>query len=122
MPSRQRTQAYKSIMKVRPLYSRLGYLFKKSRTRREEMAMKEARRTEDQEKCQNRSIPLPSLRELRRSRGLSQRELGKLAQVSPGTVYRLENGLRGAYPVTVKKLASALGVSVVELLQERRPE
>ena len=122
LPTWQRKQAYKSIMKVRPLYSRLGYLFKKSRTRREEMAMKKVGWKEDQEKCPNRSIPLPALRELRRSRGLSQRELGRLAKVAPGTVYRLENGLRGAYPVTVKKVASALGVLVVELVRERRPE
>ena len=59
----------------------------------------------------NRSIPLPYLRQMRRSRGLSQKDLGQLAKVSPGTVYRLENGLRGAYPGTVRKLATALGVS-----------
>ena len=66
---------------------------------------------EDQLQHQNRSIPLPRLRELRRSRGLSQKELGELAKVSPGTVYRLENGVRGAYPGTVRKLAVALGVT-----------
>ena len=58
-----------------------------------------------------RSIPLPYLREVRRSKGLSQRELGELARVSSGTVYRIENGLRGAYPGTVRKLATALGVT-----------
>lgn len=84
--------------------------------------MKEAGWKEDREKCQNRSIPLPSLRQLRRSRGLSQRELGKRANVSPGTIYRLENGLRGSYPKTVQKLASALEVSPPELVQGRRRE
>jgi transcriptional regulator with XRE-family HTH domain len=84
--------------------------------------MKEARWKEDRGKCQNRSIPLPSLRELRQSRGLSQRELGELAKVSAGTVFRLENGLRGAYPVTLRKLAEGLGVSPAELVRERRPE
>jgi DNA-binding XRE family transcriptional regulator len=63
-----------------------------------------------------RGIPLPYLRELRQSRGLSQRELGELARVSSGTVFRLENGLRGAYPGTVRKLATALGVAPEELV------
>ncbi len=79
--------------------------------------MNKAGRKDDREQWQNRSTTLPSLRELRQSRGLSQRELGKLAKVSAGTVYRLENGLRGAYPMTVKKLASALEVSPAEFLR-----
>ena len=36
-------------------------------------------------------------------------------------MYRLENGLRGAYPVTLRKLAAALGVSPAELVREPRP-
>ena len=85
--------------------------------------MRDARqkKEEDAEKWTNRSIYLPALRSLRHSRGLSQRELGKLAKVSPGTVYRLKNRLRGAYPQTVRKLASALGVPPAELVQEHRP-
>ncbi len=71
---------------------------------------------EDQGRYRNRGIPLARLRGLRQGRGLSQRELGELARVSSGTVYRLENGLRGAYPGTVRKLASALGVAPEELL------
>ncbi len=74
---------------------------------------------EDQGQYRNRSIPLPRLRELRRSRGLSQKELGELAMVSSGTVYRLENELRGAYPGTVRKLASALGVTPENLLSKQ---
>jgi transcriptional regulator with XRE-family HTH domain len=77
---------------------------------------------EDQERYRNRSIPLPYLRELRQSKGLSQKDLGKLARVSSGTVYRLENGLRGAYPVTVRKLASALGVHSEDLLSKKSTE
>jgi transcriptional regulator with XRE-family HTH domain len=69
-----------------------------------------------QEQYRNRSIHLPYLRELRQRRGLSQKELGELARVSPGTVYRVENGLRGAYPGTVRKLATALEVAPEELL------
>jgi transcriptional regulator with XRE-family HTH domain len=69
-----------------------------------------------QERYRNRSIHLPCLRELRQRRGLSQKELGELARVSQGTVYRVENGLRGAYPGTVRKLATALEVAPEELL------
>ena len=79
--------------------------------------MKQARRKEQRAQCPNRSIPLPALRTLRQSKGLSQRDLGELAEVSAGTVYRLENRLRGAYPGTVRKLASALGVSPAELVR-----
>ena len=78
--------------------------------------MERTRRKEAREGCQNRSTPLPHLREMRQSRGLSQRELGRLARVSAGTVYRLENQVRGAYPATVRKLAAALGVSPADLV------
>ena len=71
---------------------------------------------------ENRGTPLPSLKEMRRRRGLTQRDLGALAKVSPGTVYRLENGLRAAYPVTVRKLAAALGVSPADLICEGQTE
>ena len=77
---------------------------------------------EDQGPYRNRSIPLPHLRELRQSRGLSQKELGELARVSSGTVYRLENGLRGAYPGTVRKLAVALRVTPEDLLSRKSAE
>ncbi len=82
--------------------------------------MEQCQGSGDRGKCQNRSIPLPSLRELRQSRGLSQRALGKRAGVSPGTVYRLENGIRGAYPSSVRKLASALGVTPADLVRGPR--
>lgn len=68
----------------------------------------------------NRSTPLPSLRNLRWSRGWSQEELGRHAGVSAGTVYQLENGRRGAYPATVRKLAAAFQIQPVDLVQERR--
>ena len=69
-----------------------------------------------QQRYRNRSIPLPYLRELRQSRGLSQKDLGHLAGVSSGTIYRVECGLRGAYPGTVRKLATALGIAPEVLL------
>ena len=36
---------------------------------------------EEQKQYSNRSIPLPQLRALRRSKGLSQKELGELAGI-----------------------------------------
>ena len=83
--------------------------------------MERAQRREHREICTNRSITLSYLRQRRQTKGWSQRELGRLAGVSPGTVYRLENGLRGAYPVTLRKLAAALGVSPADLVREPRP-
>jgi len=76
----------------------------------------------NQDRYGNRSIPLPCLRKLRQRKGLSQKELGELARVSPGTVYRVENGLRGAYPGTVRKLATALEVAPEELMYRRVPD
>ncbi len=69
-----------------------------------------------------RGIPLPHLKEVRQSKGLSQRELGRLAGVSSGTVYRVENGLRGAYAGTVRKLATALGVAPEVLVRGKRTQ
>ncbi len=82
--------------------------------------MNEVRRKEDRQQCANRSTHLPSLRAVRQSRGLTQRELGVLAGVSRGTVQRLETGARGAYAVTLRKLAAALGVTPSELVLGRR--
>ena len=84
--------------------------------------MEQSRENGGQERCRNRSTPLPALQRLRREAGLGQRELAGRAGVSPGTVYRLENGLRGAYPATLRKLAAALGVAPVELMRGGRPE
>jgi transcriptional regulator with XRE-family HTH domain len=64
----------------------------------------------------SRSIPLPALAEHRRKRGLTQRQLGELAGVAHTTVQQLESLTRGAYPQTLRKLASALGVAPEELL------
>ena len=82
--------------------------------------MNQQRQKELRHECCNRSTQLLHLRQLRQSAGLSQRDLGRRSGVSPGTIYRLENGLRGAYPVTVRKLAAALGVSPAELVREDR--
>jgi transcriptional regulator with XRE-family HTH domain len=73
-----------------------------------------------QDRHHYRGIPLPYLKEVRQSQGLSQRELGELAGVSSGTVYRVETGLRGAYAGTVKKLATVLGVPPEALVHRNR--
>ena len=56
------------------------------------------------------------LRELRRQRVLSMRELEERSGVSYNTIWRLENGLTGAQPRTIRKLAKALDVDPTELL------
>jgi transcriptional regulator with XRE-family HTH domain len=64
----------------------------------------------------SRSTPLPGLAAHRRKRSLTQRQLGELAGVAHTTVQRLETLSRGAYPQTLRKLATALGVAPEELL------
>jgi transcriptional regulator with XRE-family HTH domain len=64
----------------------------------------------------SRSTPLPGLATHRRQRGLTQRQLGELAGVAHTTVQRLESLRRGAYPQTLRKLATALSVEPKDLL------
>ena len=64
----------------------------------------------------SRSTPLPALAEHRRRRGLTHRQLGELAGVAHTTVQQLESLKRGAYPQTLRKLATVLGVAPEELL------
>jgi transcriptional regulator with XRE-family HTH domain len=64
----------------------------------------------------SRSTPLPALAAHRRRRGLTQRQLGELAGVAHTTVQQLESLSRGAYPQTMQKLATALGVAPEGLL------
>jgi transcriptional regulator with XRE-family HTH domain len=66
----------------------------------------------------SRSIPLPGLTEHRHRQGLTQRQLGELAGVAHTTVQRLESLRRGAYPQTMQRLATALGIAPEELLHE----
>jgi transcriptional regulator with XRE-family HTH domain len=70
----------------------------------------------------SRSTLLPALAEHRRRRGLTQRQLGELAGVAHTTVQRLESLSRGAYPQTMQKLATALGVTPEELLHGEKPQ
>jgi DNA-binding XRE family transcriptional regulator len=57
------------------------------------------------------------LRQLRRERALSQRALAREAGIGLDTVNKLETGLRDALPVTLRKLADALGVEPRELMK-----
>ena len=68
-----------------------------------------------------RSTLLPGLAAHRYRRGLTQRQLGELAGVAHTTVQRLESLSRGAYPQTMQKLATALGVAPEELLHGETP-
>jgi len=56
------------------------------------------------------------LRELRDQAALSQEDLAKESGVSRGTIADLEAGKRPARPSTRRKLAKALGVEPVELM------
>jgi len=64
----------------------------------------------------SRSTPLPALAALRRPRGLTQRQLAQQAGVAHTTVQQLESLNRGAYPQTMQKLATALGIAPEGLL------
>jgi transcriptional regulator with XRE-family HTH domain len=70
----------------------------------------------------SRSIPLLGLAAHRRRLGLTQRQLGELAGVAHTTVQNLESLKRGAYPQTLRKLATALGVAPEELLHGESTE
>ena len=58
------------------------------------------------------------LKELRRERVLSLRELEARSGVSYNTIWRIEDGRQGAHPRTIRKLAEALGVQPSELIRE----
>ncbi len=58
------------------------------------------------------------LRELRKRRVLTLRELEARSGVAYNTIWRLENNKGGAQPRTIRKLAAALGVDPSELVKE----
>jgi transcriptional regulator with XRE-family HTH domain len=62
-------------------------------------------------------VNVERLRELRRERVLSLRELEERSGVSYNTIWRIEDGRQGAHPRTVRKLAEALGVDPKELIR-----
>lgn len=67
----------------------------------------------------NRGISLCGLRPARQRLGLTQRELASRAGMGQGTITKLERLERGAYPQTLRKLATALGVTPSDLVEGR---
>jgi transcriptional regulator with XRE-family HTH domain len=63
-------------------------------------------------------VNVERLKELRRERVLSLRELEERSGVSYNTIWRIEDGRQGAHPRTVRKLAEALGIQPSELIKE----
>jgi len=63
-------------------------------------------------------VNVQRLKELRRERVLSLRELEERSGVSYNTIWRIEDGRQGAHPRTIRKLAEALGVQPAELIKE----
>ena len=57
------------------------------------------------------------MRRLRRERALSQRALARESGIGLDTVNKIETGRRDALPVTLRKLADALGVEPRELMK-----
>lgn len=57
------------------------------------------------------------LRQTRRERALSQRELSRITGVAHDSISQLETGKREAQPKTLRKLAEALGVEPKELME-----
>jgi transcriptional regulator with XRE-family HTH domain len=57
------------------------------------------------------------LRRFRREQALSQRDLARKSSVGLDTVNKLETGIRDALPVTLRKLADALGVEPRDLMK-----
>ncbi len=63
---------------------------------------------------------MPTLRELRLARALSQRDLAEQAGVTQKTVLDLELGRKEPLLQTIRKLAAALGVEPAEVDEFRR--
>lgn len=61
-------------------------------------------------------MDLPHLRRFRQRAILSQDQLAKRSGVARDTISKLENGQRGAYPSTIRKLATGLEVEPGMLL------
>ncbi len=61
---------------------------------------------------------MAKLKRLREEQVLSQRELARMAGLAQGTVWRLENGFKEARPLTIRKIAGALGVEPKELVKK----
>ena len=63
-------------------------------------------------------VNVQRLRELRRQKVLSMRELEEMSGVSYNTSWRLENGKTGEHPRAIRRIAQVLGVDPRELIRE----
>ena len=66
----------------------------------------------------SRGTYLAGLREIRRRRALTQRQLAASSGTGQGTISKIERLERSAYARTVGRLAAALGVAPAELMRE----
>ena len=64
--------------------------------------------------------PEYALRDLRAERLLSIRELARLADVAPSTIYLTESGRTAPRPSVMRRIAAALGVDAHEVAEFRR--
>ena len=62
-------------------------------------------------------VDVARLKELRRRKVLTLEELAQKAGVGRNTIWRLEHGVMGAQPRTIRKLAKALNVEPEELVK-----
>ena len=62
-------------------------------------------------------VDVARLRELRRRKVLTLEELAEKAGVGRNTIWRLEHGVMGAQPRTIRKLAKALNVEPEQLVK-----
>lgn len=62
----------------------------------------------------------PHLKELRDQAALSQEDLAHKANVGRATIADLEAGKRPARPSTLRKLAEALGVEPIDLMDSEK--
>jgi transcriptional regulator with XRE-family HTH domain len=60
-------------------------------------------------------FPMPTLRESRIKKAMSQRDLAKASGVALGTISDIELRKRSAHFITRRKLAEALGVPVEKI-------
>jgi transcriptional regulator with XRE-family HTH domain len=59
-----------------------------------------------------------AIRRLRGRQGLNQEDVAYKARITTGTLSRIENGLNNPAWTTVERIAEALGVGLVELVDE----
>jgi len=62
-------------------------------------------------------VDVARLKELRRRKVLTLEELAQKAGVGRNTIWRLEHGVMGAQPRTIRKLAKALNVEPEQLVK-----